>query len=421
MIRNVILQQHAEKENLLSRDYVARENLVPAGKLLENDLIKIITGPRRAGKSVFSFLLLKDKQFAYVNFDDENLIKIENYDEIVEAVFEVYPHCDFIFFDEIQNLKNWELFVNKLQRRGHNLILTGSNANLLSKEMSTVLTGRFSALEVFPFSFTEFMQARNFPINRKDMGLPEVKGKVLSCLDEYMGKGGFPEVVVKNLDAKSYLETLFDAVLFKDVVKRYKVRFSQKIYDLALYMVSNTCSEFTFTRLRNSLEFRSTNTVQKYLNALEESYLFFSLNRFSFKNKEQIKTPKKTYLIDNGFALAKSFQFSLNSGKLMENLIFLALLRKGYKANKSVFYYKTRNGKEVDFVVKEGLKISRLIQSCFNVEKEEVKTREIKALHEAGEELDCAELFVVTWDKDRTERFKGREIKFVPLWKWLAE
>ena len=421
MIKQVVLQHKAEKEALLSRSYIARDNLATATELLGSDLIKIITGPRRAGKSVFSFLLLKDRPFAYLNFDDENLLKVENYDEIIKTVFEVYPRSDFIFFDEIQNLKNWELFVNKLHRRGHNLILTGSNANLLNKELASVLTGRFSALEVLPFSFKEFLRAGNFTATREDMELPEIKGGTLNRLDEYMRTGGFPEVVVKNLDPKSYLETLFDSVLFKDVVKRYKVRYSQKIYDLALYLVSNVCSEFTFTRLRKTLEFRSTSTVQKYLAALEESYLFFSLNRFSFKTTERIRAPKKIYLVDNGFVPAKSFQFSANSGKLMENLVFLALLRKGNRPNKDLFYYKTRNGREVDFVVKEGFKVSRLIQSCLDVEKDAAAAREMKALHEAGEELSCSELSVVTWDTERTELFKGREIRFIPLWRWLDE
>ncbi len=241
----------------------------------------------------------------------------------------------------------------------------------------------------------------------------------MNYLDIYLKKGGFPEVIVKNLDAKTYLETLFDAILFRDVVKRYKIRFSQKIYDLATYLVSNFASLFSLTKLKNILGFRSINTVEKYLKYLEESCLFFTLNRFSFKVKEQIKAPKKIYLVDNGFIMAKSFQFSQDLGRLMENLIFVEILRCGYKPNKDVFYYKTGNGKEVDFVLKNGIEIERLIQVCFRMEDLDIKKRELRALYEASSELSCNELLVITWDYENQEVFREKRIKFIPLWKWL--
>jgi len=421
MIKDIVLQHRIEKEKLLSKNYILREKLGFAKKNLETDLIKVITGPRRAGKSVFSILLLKDKNFAYLNFDDENLLKVKNYDEIVEAIFEVYPKSEFIFFDEIQNLENWELFVNKLQRRGLNLILTGSNAKLLSKELGTVLTGRYIPIEISTFSFREFLKAKKFKIKKEYFETPENKGRILNCLDEYLRSGGFPEVAVKNLDAGDYLETLFDAILFKDVVKRHRVRFSQKIYDLSSYLVSNFSSEFSFTKLKNVLDFQSVVTVQNYLKYLEEAYLVFVLNRFSFKTKEQIKTPQKIYLVDNSLITAKSFQFSQNLGKLMENLVFTEFLRNGYKPNKNIFYYKTRNGKEIDFVLKRGIKVEKLVQVCYGINNPETKKRELSALVEASEELSCDNLEIIIWDEEREEKFKGRKIKFIPLWKWLLE
>lgn len=415
MVKNLILQHKEEKEKLLSKFYILREKLEFAKKFLETDLIKVITGPRRAGKSVFSMLLLKDKNFAYLNFDDENLLRIKNTDEMVKGIFEVYPKPDFIFFDEIQNLEKWELFVNKLQRRGYNLILTGSNARLLSSELATALTGRHLPIEIFPFNFWEFLKGKNFELGKEL--IPEEKGKVLNYLDLYLKNGGFPEVVVKNLEAKTYLDTLFDALLLKDVVKRYKVRFSQKIYDLALYLISNFSNEFSFTKLKNILDFRSVNTIQNYLRYLEEAYLVFVLNRFSFKKKEQIKTSKKVYLVDNGFILAKSFQFSENIGKLMENLVFSELLKRGYKPNKSLFYYKTRNQKEIDFILKEGRKIKTLIQVCYSFNYQ--TKRETSALIEGGQELNCQDLKIITWDKEKEEKIKNQKIKFIPFWKWL--
>ena len=421
MIEKIILQHKREKESYNLKDYVFREKLSSAYRFLDNNLIKVIAGPRRAGKSVFSFLLLKDKDFAYLNFEDENLLKIKNYDEFLKGICEVYPDSKFVFFDEIQNLKKWEIFANKLQRRGYNLIITGSNSRLLSKELAASLTGRYILLEVFTFSFKEFLKAKNIILVDDWLDTPESKGKILGYLDAYLVKGGFPEVVIKDLEPKEYLQTLFDGIIFKDIVKRYNVRFPQKIYDLALYMISNCCNEFSFTKLRNNLGFRSTVTIQNYLRYLEEAYLFLTLNRFSFKIKEQIKAPKKIYIIDNGLITAKSFQFSPNSGRLMENLVLGEILRRGNKLNQDVFYYKTRNGREVDFIIREGLRVKNIIQVSRGIEDSEAGKREFKSLAEASQELGCDDLIIITWDKEGEEIFKGKKVKLIPLWKWLLK
>jgi len=421
MKKEIILQQKREKELLLSQNYIARDKLEFAKKFMETDLIKVITGPRRAGKSVFAILCLKDRDFAYINFDDENLLKIKNPDEILEGIFEVYGKTKFILFDEIQNLPNWEIFVNKLQRRGYNLTITGSNAKLLSKEFATALTGRYVLTPIFPFSFKEFLRAKKFLFWGDETKITEVKGQILNYLDEYLKSGGFPEVVVKNIESRTYLDTLFDATIFKDIIKRYNVRFSQKIYDLSLYLTANFASEFSFTKLKNILDFSSTNTLQNYLDYLCEAYLVFLLNRFSFKIKEQIKTPKKVYFIDNGFIQAKSFQFSQNTGKLMENLIFGEFLKRGYEPNKNIFSYKTRNKREIDFVLKEGIKIKTLIQTSYQTTNVKTEERELKGLVEGSEELKCNNLIIITWDKEGEEKFKNKRIKVVPLWKWLIE
>jgi len=417
MIKDLILQHKKEKEILISQRYVFRDKLDLAQKFLDTNLIKVITGPRRAGKSVFAILLLRNKNFAYLNFDDESLLKIEDYGEIVKGIFETYGETKFILFDEIQNLPNWELFVNKLFRRGFNLILTGSNAKLLSKELATALTGRYVPIEVLPFSFEEILKAKNIEFASEEINLPETKGKILNLLNGYLKNGGFPEVVVKDLEPKTYLDTLTDAILLKDVVKRYKVRFTQKIYDLFLYLVSNFTKEFSFTKLKNGLNFNSVVTVQNYTSYLEEAFLIFILNRFSFKIKEQIKTAKKIYLVDNGFISAKAFQFSQDFGRLMENLVFVELTKRGLKPNENIFYYKTKNQKEIDFVIKEGLKIKELIQVVYQFSNPDIQKREIKALIEGGKELNCNNLTVITWDTE--EELKDQKIKATPLWKWI--
>lgn len=419
MIKQTILQQKNEQSNLLKIPYIQRDNLDKVREQIDTPLIKVVTGPRRAGKSVFSLLLLKDKNFAYLNFDDENLVKAGNYDEIVQAMFEVYPAPQYFLFDEIQNLPAWELFVNKLQRRNYNILLTGSNARLLSKELATTLTGRHLAYEILPFSFREFLEAKNVRFSKDDFTLPEIKGRFLNAFEEYLKKGGYPEIVTKGLDVKTYLATLFDSILLKDIVKRYKVRFTSKLYDLATYLISNTASEFSFTKLKNVLGFASVSTVEKYIGYLEESYLFFVLNRFSFKVKEQIKAPRKIYLVDNGFIAAKASQFSPDTGRLMENLAFVEFIRRGHVPNLDLFYYKTRNGREVDFVVRRENRIEDLVQVSHESADQKTREREIKALREASEELDCRNLTIITWDKEGEEKVKDKVIRFLPMWEWL--
>ncbi len=420
MIKNAIIQQKLEKEKFLSRSYIPREKLGDFKTKLSSGLIKVITGPRRAGKSVFAFLLLKDEDFAYVNFDDEVLLKPDNYDAIFTALLEVYPKSKYFLFDEIQNLDKWEVFVNKLHRRGYNIVLTGSNARLLSSELSTALTGRYSAVEILPFSFREFLFARNYPPEQAAAS-PEAKAGLLSLLEEYLRQGGYPEVVVNNLEAKPYLQTLFDALLLKDVVKRFRVRYAAQIYDLAQYLMAHFASEFSYTRLRNSLGLRSTATVEKYLNYLEEAYLLYSLNRFSPKFKQQLKAPKKAYFIDTGFLTAKAFQVSPNSGRLMENAVFTELIRRGYLPNDGLFYYKTRNNKEVDFILRAGTKIEGLMQVCMDIDSEGARKREYSALIEAGGELNCNLLTVLSWDTEAQEPVKGGKINILPFWKWLLQ
>ena len=295
--------------------------------------------------------------------------------------------------------------------------MTGSNAKLLSKELATALTGRYVPIEVLPFSFEEILKAKNIEFASEEINLPETKGKILNLLNGYLKNGGFPEVVVKDLEPKTYLDTLTDAILLKDVVKRYKVRFTQKIYDLFLYLVSNFTKEFSFTKLKNGLNFNSVVTVQNYTSYLEEAFLIFILNRFSFKIKEQIKTAKKIYLVDNGFISAKAFQFSQDFGRLMENLVFVELTKRGLKPNENIFYYKTKNQKEIDFVIKEGLKIKELIQVVYQFSNPDIQKREIKALIEGGKELNCNNLTVITWDTE--EELKDQKIKATPLWKWI--
>ncbi|MEF3245493.1 MAG: ATP-binding protein [Caldisericaceae bacterium] len=421
MIRELILRQKFEKERFITSDYIEREKIDFAKRWLESDLVKVIIGPRRAGKSVFAFMLLKDRPFIYLNFDDEIFGRLSqvNPDEIMKELHAVYGGIKTILLDEIQNLPNWELFVNRLKREGYNLIVTGSNANLLSKELATVLTGRHIPIEIMPFNFKEFLLARNYKIDYELMTIPQKKGEILNLVEKYLIEGGFPEVVVKNLNSEEYLSILFDSILFKDVVKRYKVRFSSQIVDLASYLVNNFSGYYSLRKLKEVLSLRSVTTVEKYIKYLEDAYLVFYLERFSYKTGEKIKSPKKVYMVDNGYINAKAIMVSPNKGKLMENMVFTELVKKGLKPNIDLFYYKTRNSREVDFVIKKDLKVTELIQVSWNTYDVYTEQRELKSLLEASEELDADLLTILTWDEEKQVEKNGKVIRFVPIWRWF--
>lgn len=419
MIKEIFVRQKKEMDLLLDKPYVERHKSIQVKMCVDNDLVKVVTGPRRAGKSVFSAHLFKEKNPAYVNFDDENLIKIKNYDEIMKELHSLYGEKKHLLFDEIQNLPDWELFINKLHRQGYNILLTGSNAKLLSKELATSLTGRHVPIEILPFSFSEFLAAKNFLFKKEEMDIPQAKGKLLNHLESYLRNGGFPELAVKNLEPIGYLDTLLDSLIFKDIVRRYRLRLSEKIYDLEIFLLNNFSSEFSFRKLSRQLGFNSVATIEKYLGYLEEAYLIYVLSRYSHKAGERLSSPKKAYLVDNGYIAAKAVQYSSNYGKLMENAVFCELLKAGYAPNHNLFYYKTRNGKEVDFILREGLKIKSLIQIVYRLDELGVKEREMKALIDAADELKCDNLLVLTWDFEDEEERKGKVIKFMPLWKWL--
>ena len=413
MIKDILILQKRELEKSLKEKYIEREI---KHVNLSSNIIKVIIGPRRAGKSFFALHFLNKKgNFGYVNFDDERLIETENYDEIVVAMNSVYGNLKFILLDEIQNLLNWELFVNRLQRQGYNLILTGSNSKLLSKELATHLTGRYTLIHIFPFSFRECLNLEN-----EELTTSEVKER----LNNYLLYGGYPEPLIKNLDYKDYLSNLFNSIVYKDIVKRYKIRYPQVIENLAFYLLSNIANEYSYNSLRKILKLNSTHTIGKYLSYLEEAFVFFSLNRFSYKIKGQLSSNKKIYCIDNGFIYAKAFRASPDFGRLYENIVANELKRKEIGGKIKFYYWKNIQQEEVDFVVKEGLKVKQLIQVCFDAEELETKNREVRALLKASKELKCKNLLVITGDYEKEEKFEWfdikAKIKFIPLWKWLT-
>ncbi|MBI2451927.1 ATP-binding protein [Candidatus Pacearchaeota archaeon] len=414
MIKDTLITQKQELEKKLKEQFIERNVDL---KKLKTPLIKVIVGPRRAGKSFFALHFLnKMEKFGYVNFDDERLADTENYDTIVEAMNSIYGHPKYVLFDEIQNLAKWELFVNRLQRQGHDITITGSNSKLLSKELATHLTGRHFLINIFPFSFKEYLE-----IEKKELTSYQIREKLYN----YLIHGGYPEPLIKNMDYKDYLSTLFNSIVYKDIVRRYKVRFTQGIEDLAFYLMSNIAEEYSFNTLAKMTKVKSVHTIEKYLSYFEEAFVFFSLKKFSYKIKDQITSNKKIYCIDNGFVHAKAFKLSPDLGKLYENLVACRLKKEELDNKISVFYWKNQQQEEVDFVLKKGTKVTQLIQVCFNIKDYKTKNREVRAIIKASKELKCYNLIIINEDyeaEEEAEWFDDKaKIKFIPLWKWLLE
>jgi predicted AAA+ superfamily ATPase len=415
-VRSVLILQKAELEKRFQEPYIERDTKL-GSRSARDGLIRVVMGPRRAGKSFFAVhWLKKNAKFGYINFDDEKLVAIKDFDELLAATDSLYGSPDCLMLDEIQNLDKWELIANRLQRQGRKLFITGSNSNLLSKELATHLTGRHLQINVFPFSFKEFIKFQN-----QELATAQIKEKLF----KYAMNGGYPEPLVKNIDYNEYLSTLFDSILYKDIVKRHRIRKPNAVEDLAVFLLSNVGSEYSFQRLAELTKSKSAHTVQKYLGYLEEAFLFFSLKRFSFKTREQLSFNKKIYAIDNGFMAAKSSKSTQDAGKLYENVVAVHLKKAEIDGKLDFYYWKNQQHEEVDFVIRENAKITKLIQVCYDVSNPGTKKREIRALIKAKQELKCNELIVLTNDYDNEEESEWfgekARIKFISLWKWLLE
>jgi hypothetical protein len=414
-MKNIIFNQKSERDELMSRHYQQRQTKHNVEKLLANPLIKLITGPRRVGKSVFALLMLRGRNFAYLNFDDAQLLDKWNEDLVMSALNDIYPGYDFLLLDEVQNLPNWDMWVSKLYRRGQNLVITGSNAKLLSSEMATALTGRYLKIDMLPFSLDETMRWNGINIHEPR---EEQQTKATMLADDYLHNGGYPETIKERAITKSYLSTLFDSILLKDVAKRHKVRNTTDLYNLAAYLLSNFCNPISSNELAVELGLSSVATTRKFCDYLAEPYLFFYLPRFNNKLKLMKKAPRKVYVVDNGFVQSAAFNLSENLGRLLENQVFAELLRRVYEPGNTLFYYRTRNDKEIDFVTRCGTQVEQLIQVCYDMSSEKTRKRELDALIEAADELHCENLLVVTNGPEEVATWKNRSIKIVPFIKF---
>lgn len=392
----------------------------------------VLTGVRRSGKSTILLQLVKGLIESGVNPKDTLIINLEDYRwenpslQLLDQIYTFYlkkinqSKPFYLFLDEIHKITGWERFVRTLiDKKEAKVVVSGSNAQLISQELGTLLTGRHIRLKVYPPAFREFLDLRNLKVNN-ELDLLKGKKEINALIDEAFDYGFLPEIILAG-EEKVKLKILrdgLDSIILRDVIERYKIREKEKIHSLIRYYLSNASTPVSFNRLKEMLNL-PLRTIERFSKYLEEAYLILFLKRFSYKVKEQEKSPRKVYSIDLGLINACGFKFIENKSQLMENLVLLELVKK----EQEVYYWKNPQQEEVDFVVKEGIKIKQLIQVCFKVGHPETKTRELRSLIKAGKELKCKTLLVITKDYEGEEKIEWfgdkARIQFIPLWKWL--
>ena len=401
MIRKEILKEiiKSQKDWILSlQQGVVREDEV----ILSPSFALVISGIRRCGKSTFlSQILKKQKKWYYLNLEDPKLtgFELSDFERVKDLFEEIYGKGGTYFFDEIQNIAGWEKFIRNLVDKKNQVVITGSNASLLSRELGTKLTGRYRRIELFPFSFREFL---------KFSGIPES----LNSYERFLTKGGFPEFLKEENEED--LHELLNDVIMRDIAVRFGIKNTQLLKKLAIYLLTNVGKEFSYNSLKNNFEVKSVQSVIDYLSYFEDAYLLFYVPRFSYSYKQQQVNPKKVYSIDNGFSYANSVSFSKDKGKMLENQVFLELRRR----YKDIFYYQDDG--ECDFILKEKEKIVQAIQVCYDF-NDENQEREINGLIKSLNNFKLDEGIILTFNQEDTFEIEGKKINVLPVWKWMIK
>ena len=389
------------------------------------NFITSIIGPRRAGKTYLIYEFIKEKQlkpeeYLFINFEDEDTISFRREDLLKSPYLskETYgKEPNYLFFDEVQNLKEWERLVYTLyEKKRYRIVITGSSSKLLSREIATSLRGRALTSTVFPLSFAEVLKAKNISLS---LPLPSEKTSGIKYeLSNYLINGGFPDIVFDNAKPVQFFRQYLDLVVFKDLTERFGIR---NIYVVKLLMnsiLSAFGKEFSISKQYKTFKSMGINisqkTVYSYAQLFEDSFFCFFVPRFSTSLRKSSLSIKKVYLNDNGFV---NLSGDKERGRQMENAVFLELLRR--KGDYDIFYWKDYQQREVDFVISANGKPTSLVQVTYVSHKDELEGRECSSLLLASKELHCNNLLVITWDYEAEEKINGKKIKFIPLWKWL--
>jgi predicted AAA+ superfamily ATPase len=400
---------------------------------LNSNMVISLVGVRRSGKTYLLYQIINELRkkvpftnILYINFEDDRLYPLTG-DEL-KVLLDVYKqnfNYDtskplYLMLDEVQNIPLWQSTVRRLFDREKNIkiILTGSSSSLSSSEISSSLRGRTLTYYVFPFSFKELLKVRNISLEDKNIKYSSKKNDIVKCLKEYLMFGGFPQVVLEE-NKREILKEYYRSILYRDIIERYSIKNLRLFENLLKIVAQSFSSLFSYGKtlsLLKSIGFKvSKNTLIEYMKYIENSFFAFEVPIFSYSIKDRLQYPRKIYVIDTGLTNAVTFKFSEDFGRIAENVVFLELKRR----EKDIYYWKDKNNLEVDFLIKEGLKIKELIQVCWNISYGETKKREIKSLIKAMDEFKIDTATVITEDYDNIEKVNGKKIVYLTLWQWL--
>lgn len=377
----------------------------------------IISGLRRVGKSTLLVQLahrLGQDSFYYINFEDDRFLgfQADDANDLYQALLEIFDERKIFIIDEVQNISGWEHFVRRFIEMGIKFYITGSNVSLLSRELGTRLTGRYVPVELFPFSFEEFLLFKGYLL--PDLARLTTAGtaRLQQHLDEYLRLGGIPDAL--KYPDMPLLRTLYDDVLYRDIATRYRIEEVRALKELAFYLMSNPASQVSFNKLKEQFRLGSVNTIKNYIEYLENSWLIFTMNVYDYSVKRQQIAAKKVFPIDTGLANAVGFAFSANTGKLLETLVFLALRRK----TNEIYYYTTPSGYEIDFYLPESRQLIQVAQSLSNPATRE---REVRALVDAMRSLNISQGLILTDANAASVKENGFTIAIRFFAEWLLE
>lgn len=417
-IEKVLLEQQDELEALESEVLIHRpeEDLIN----LKSKLAQVVIGVRRSGKSTLCFNALRKAgvHYAYANFDDERLQKLETeeLDNVLQTLYKIYGKFDYLFLDEIQNIDGWPLFVNRLLRQKIHILITGSNAKLLSSELASHLTGRHHKIELFPFSFKDWCTIKELDYTRLTT---KNKGLISKAYEEYFRQGGFPELISGEENPKEYIGTLTDNIISQDIQKRYKIRNIDALKRLAHHVLNETPTIIVKDTLQDIIGIKSERTLGNYLLYLNQTYLVSTINKYSVKSRERTRS-EKSYAIDVAFMDKRENAFSgENMGWRLETIVYLELLRRKAGTENDIYYFQGRSA-EADFVVCDGNKTLAVYQVSYDISNEKTRRREIRGCIAGAKATNCNNLFLITDHESETIEEDGYTIQVVPVWEWLV-
>lgn len=413
-LKEVILDQRAWP---FPKDYVAQTAYDLVTPFLQTPDILVMTGLRRSGKSTLLQAIRKKTKESdyYLNFEDDRLVDFElkDFQILLEVFIELFGPQSTFYFDEIQNISGWERVVRRLYNEGKKIFLTGSNADLFSRELGTRLTGRYIPTEVYPLSFFEIVRYQNPHLLDASFYTTEEKGTLLQLFAQYQETGGVPEFV--KYRHPKYLHTLYESILYRDIIARYNLSNERSIKELVYLLAGSVGKPVTFDSLKKMIEVKSGTTVSDYCSYLQNSYLCFFVNCYSVSLKRQMILPKKVYFIDHVLAKLVGFRHTEDRGRLLENQVFIELKRRGL----DVYYHK--EAEECDFIIREGIHIIQAIQVCEEMSHPETKEREINGLLDALKTYQLKEGWILTANRSEEIEIENIQIHILPVWKWMLQ